>query len=134
MGYRSYHNTPSVINLLQSLDWRTLKHRRVDSGLCMLYKIRSQLVAIDEDNYMQRGTGRHSHKYHQLRADKDYTRFSFFPRIIMQWNQIPSQTCLAESFKVFKTQFAKIEHSRLNFPNIFYHFFSLPFFSSICLS
>ena len=86
------HNTSSVSDMLRSLDWRSLEQRRVDSRLTILYKIRNHLVAIDENSYLQRGTGRRAYQYRQLRADKDYTRFSFFPRTVIQWNQLPSQS------------------------------------------
>ena len=109
-----YHNTSSVSYMLRSLDWRSLEQRRVDSRLSMLFKIRHHLVAIDEESCLKRGTGRREHQYRQLRADKYYTRFSFFPRTVIQWNQLPSHICLAESLDTFKTQVAKIEHSRLN--------------------
>ena len=108
-----YHNTSSVSDMLRGLDWRSLEQRRVDSRLTILYKIRNHHVAIDENLYLQRGTGRREYQYRQLRADKDYTRFSFFPRTVIQWNQLPSQICLAESLDSFKTQVARIEHSRL---------------------
>ena len=110
-----YHNTSSVSDMLSGLDWRSLEQRRVDSRLTILYKIRNHLVAIDENLYLQRGTGRREYQYRQLRADKDYTRFSFFPRTVIQWNQLPSQICLAESLDSFKTlsQVTRIEHSRL---------------------
>ena len=64
--------------------------RCVDSRLCVFYKIRNNLVAIEKDNYkknLQRGTGRRSHQLRQIRADRDYTHFSFFPQTIVQWNQ-----------------------------------------------
>ena len=109
-----YHNTSSVSDILRSLGWRSLEQRRVDFRLPMLFKIRHHLVAIDEESCLKRGTGRREHQYRQLRADKDYTRFSFFPRTVIQWNQLPSHICLAESLDTFKTQIAKIEHSRLN--------------------
>ena len=108
-----YHNTSNVSDMLRGLDWRSLEQRRVDSRLTILYKIRNHLVAIDENLYLQRGTGRREYQYRQLKADKDYTRFSFFPRTVIQWNQLPSQICLAESLDSFKTQVARIEHSRL---------------------
>ena len=77
-----------------SLNWRTLEQRRVDFGVCMLYKIRNHLIAAEEEHYVQRRTGRRSHQYRQLRADRYYTRFFFFPRTIIQWNQLSSQTCM----------------------------------------
>ena len=66
-----YHNTSSVYDMLRSLDWRSLEQRRVDSRLTILYKLRNHLVAIDENKYLQRGTGRRDHQYRQLRADKE---------------------------------------------------------------
>ena len=102
-----YHNTPSVTDMLKSLDWRTLEQRRVDSRLCILYKIRNHLVASDEDNYIHRGTRRHSQNYRQLRAVK------ITP--ILSQDQHSSRICLAESLEVFKTQIAKIERSRFNY-------------------
>ena len=77
-----------------SLNWITLEQRRVDFGLCMLYKIRNHLIAAEEEHYVQRRTGRRSHQYRQLRAVRYYTRFFFFPRTIIQWNQLSSQTCM----------------------------------------
>ena len=109
-----YHNTSSVFDMLRSLDWRSLEQRRADSRLTILYKIQNHLVAIDENSYLQRGTGRREYQYRQLRADKDYTRFYFFPRTVIQWNQLPSQICLAESLDPFKTQVSKNQHSRFN--------------------
>ena len=96
--------------------WRSLEQRRVDSRLTNLYKLRNHLFAMDENKYLQRGTGRRDHQYdyRQLRADKDYTRFSFFPRTVIQWSQLSRQNCLAELLDTFKNQVAKIEHSRLN--------------------
>ena len=79
-----YHNTSSVSDMPCGLDLRSLEQRRVDSRLTILYKIRNHLVAIDENLYLQRGTGRREYQYRQLRADKDYTRFSFFPRTVIQ--------------------------------------------------
>ena len=40
----------------------------------------SFLVAVEEYDYLQRGTGRCQHQNRQIRVDKDYTWFSFFPR------------------------------------------------------
>ena len=120
-----YHNTSSVSDMLRSLDCRSLEQRRVDSRLTILYKIRNHLVAIDENSYLQRCTGRREYRYLQLRADKDYTRFSFFPRTVIHWNQLTSQICLAESLDSFKTQVSKIEHSRLNQTKTFLQYLCL---------
>ena len=80
--------------MLRSLDWRSLEQRRVDSRLSMLFKIRHHLLAIDEESYLKRGTGRREHQYRQLRADKDYTRFSFFPRTVLNTVEPTSRSYL----------------------------------------
>ena len=41
-----YHNKSSVSDMIHYLGWRGLEQRRVDSRLCMLYKIRYDLVDI----------------------------------------------------------------------------------------
>ena len=125
---RRYHNTSSVSDMVPSLDWRSLEQKRVDSRLPIIYKIRYHLVAIEEEFCLKRDNERREHQYRQLRADKDYTRFSFFPRTVIRWDQLPGHICLAKSLDTFKTQVAKIEHSRLNLKNIFYLFVSLHLF------
>ena len=70
------HNTSSVTYILYSLDLRTLEHRHVDSR----YQIRNNLVVIEEDKYLHIDTGRRSHQYCQIRADRDFSLVSFFPR------------------------------------------------------
>ena len=63
----------SISDMLRRLDWRSLGQRRADSRLTALYKTRKHLVAIDEDQYLQRCSGRQELQYRQLTADKDYT-------------------------------------------------------------
>ena len=78
--------------MLRSLDWRSLEQRQEeteDSRFSVLSKVRNDHVAIDEESDLKRGTGRREHQYRQLRADRDYTCFSFFPKTVIQWNQLP---------------------------------------------
>ena len=42
----SYHNTSSVTNMMQNLNWPTLEIRRTHARLIMFYKIVHQIVAI----------------------------------------------------------------------------------------
>ena len=55
---KKIRNPSSVTDMLHSQDWRTREQKRVDSRLCMLYKIRNNFVATAEDKHIQRGTGR----------------------------------------------------------------------------
>ena len=72
-----------------SLDWRTFEQKSVDARLYMFYKIRHKIVAKEEEAYIQTGTGRREYLYRQIIADNDFTRFPFFPRTVIQWNQLP---------------------------------------------
>ena len=73
-----YHNTSSVTDMLHRLDWRTLEQSRVDLRPCMLYKVQNNLVAIEEDKYLQRGTRRRPHQYRRIRENRNYTLYSLF--------------------------------------------------------
>ena len=47
-----YHNKSSVSDMIHHLGWRGLEQCRVDSRLCMLYKIRHGLVDIPLGQFM----------------------------------------------------------------------------------
>ena len=71
-----YYNTSSVTDMLHSLDWRTLEQRHVDSKLCMLYKIRNNLVAI---RGRQLFTKRHREKITSISSEQSRRGlYSFF--------------------------------------------------------
>ena len=90
-----YHNTSSVSDMLRSLDWRSLEQRRVDSRLTILYKIRNHLVAIDENSYLQRGTGRreYTRTTHAFLSfpGQSYNGTSFQVKSAWQRHSIPSR-------------------------------------------
>ena len=99
---------------------------------------RNNLIAIEKDKHLQRGTGRRSHQYRQLRADRDYTRFSF-----LSYNGINSQVRHARQPRS-KPSKPRLRLSRtprsINSQNIFYLFiflssssFYLSLFLVICL-
>ena len=58
-----YGRTSSVTEMLQSLHWRRLDQRRIDSRLSLCYKITNSLVAIPLEDYMTltNRRSRHSH-------------------------------------------------------------------------
>jgi len=47
-----YHNTSSVSNMIEHLNWRALADRRTDARLVMLYKITHELVAIPKTDIL----------------------------------------------------------------------------------
>ena len=49
---RRYHNTSSVSDMLEQLQWSTLAQRRCCLRLTMLYKINNSIVTIDPTPYL----------------------------------------------------------------------------------
>lgn len=49
----NYDRSASVTEMLKQLDWDTLELRRKKARLTMLYKMRHNLVAIDQQKYLK---------------------------------------------------------------------------------
>ena len=82
-----YHNTSSVSNMLNHLNWPSLEHRRNFSRLTMLYKITHNLVAINPNLYLIPQTTTHTRKtsplhYQTYSTRTDYYKFSFSPTLL----------------------------------------------------
>ena len=103
-----YHNTSSVTDMLHDLDWESLEHRRRKFRLCMAYKIINQLVAIPSCQYFQPAQPRPSHNHPltfiQQHASTQYYRFSFFIRVVPEWNSLPATIAMAPSLDTFKAR------------------------------
>ena len=107
---RRLHNTSSVNDVLNELDWPSLEDRRLKSPLTFFYKIHSGTVSLDKDKYLTPAPRR---RYTRASHDSQYTRYmsysdalknSFFPRYIPLWNSLPSSVVaskITEEFKVF---------------------------------
>ena len=104
-----YRNRPSVGEMLETLDWKSLEDRRREARLTMMYKIDSQLVAIDNQRLVPpRRLTRHMHpkSFQTFSASSDYRKWSFFPRTVKDWNSLPPDIATAGSLESFKTQLA----------------------------
>lgn len=104
-----YHNTSSVSDMLEDLNWPLLKVRRLKTRLIMFYKIIHCHVAIYPTNLLFPVDTRTRHAnpncFRQIRTNKDIYRFSFYPRTITQWNQLPVNTVAADTVESFKCLF-----------------------------
>ena len=103
---KRFHNTSSVTDMLDHLQWETLEARRCKLQLTMLYKIVNNIVDIDKDLYLTPATTRtrasHSKKYRQISTTRDCFKYSFFPRSIPIWNKLPASTAEAPDLVLFK--------------------------------
>ena len=78
------HQTSSVESMITQLQWTSLKERRRQARLYMMYKIQNNLVAVDKDRYVSSvpRTSRRTTNVHALYAQqstKDYHLKSFSP-------------------------------------------------------
>ena len=109
-----YGRTSSVTDMLQSLQWRRLDQRRIDSRLSLCYKITNSLVAIPLEDYMTltNRRSRHSHElaFKLIDSFTDYYKFSFFPRTVSHWNALPHNVPILPTIEQFNSAVSRIEH------------------------
>jgi hypothetical protein len=105
-----YHNTSSVSEMLEHLNWPSLQTRRSEARLCLMYKMVYGLVAVDIGQYVtpvaRQTRHSHPHSFIQIRTRIEAYKMTFFPRTIVQWNLLPAQTVMAPSLDAFKSRLA----------------------------
>ena len=102
-----YHNTSSVSEMLDMLQWETLEQRRAKLRLLFLYKISKNIVDLNAENYLLPSTSRYSTHYLNYRRPNtttNYHKYSFFPRTIGQWNNLSPEIKQSSSLELFKTK------------------------------
>ena len=101
-----YHNTSSVTEMLQNLQWETLESRRTKIQLTMFFKIVNDLVDIPAEEYLSPASTRtralHSKKLRQYSINSETFKYSFFPRTIPAWNSLPATIAEAPDLVHFK--------------------------------
>ena len=102
----SYHNTSSVTDMLQDLDWESLESRRIKIQLTLLFKVIQDLVDIPASAYLTPASTRtrayHTKKLRQISSKSDAYKHSFFPRTIPVWNPLPATVAEAPDLVSFK--------------------------------
>ena len=100
-----WHNTSSVTGMLNQLEWVPLATRRANTRLCMMYRVAHTPVGDPWTPWLtfaQRTTrGSHAWKYIPISTSHDAYKFSFLPRTIIAWNQLPSIIVAAPSLDAF---------------------------------
>lgn len=102
-----YHNTSSVTNMMQTLNWPPLEIRRTRSRLIMFYKIIHYVVAIHPPNNLlitadQRSRHSTPHSFRHIQTAKDTYKYSYYPRTVTQWNLLPPSVHTADTVDAFK--------------------------------
>ena len=83
----------SVTSMLSSLNISTLQQHRKSSRLTLFYEIISNTLPISIPSYYQR-TYSYTRHYHQIhfilhQATINTYKYSFYPRTIKEWNNLP---------------------------------------------
>ena len=90
---RNYvYETGSMNGILGQLKWDSLKKRRKDNRLILLYKGLKGKARIPTDDLIpktRRGRNQHSLAFQIPSASKDVYKYSLFPQTIRDWNDLP---------------------------------------------
>ena len=81
-----------MTGILGQLKWESLKKRRKDKRLILLYKGLKGKARIPTDDHIpttRRGRNQHSLAFQIPSASKDVYKYSFFPQSIRDWNDLP---------------------------------------------
>ena len=109
---RRYHNTSSVTEMLNVLEWDTLENRRRQQRLTMMYKIHHGLVAVNKDAYMcptiRPSKNNNNLAYMIPDTGPDYYNQSYFPRTIREWNSLPTDTVNAATLDSFRSRLSAL--------------------------
>ena len=105
---RQYQYTSSPSEMMTRLGWTSLAERREQARLIMLFKMYHMLVNINIAHLLipiSRYT-RHTHPltFTRLSSSQNYYNRSFFPRTIINWNDLPANVVEAPSVEAFTSR------------------------------
>ena len=119
-GNYSYE-TGSMTGTLGHLKWESLKKRRKDNRLILLYKGLKGKASVPTDDLIpktRRCRNQHSMAFQTPIANTDVYKGSFFPQTIRDWNALPdSLISSAEDAEDCVTKFTSLVRARDQFPN-----------------
>jgi hypothetical protein len=104
---RDYGRTSSVTDMMTKLDWIPLSQRRKNARLTLFFKVVNGLVAIPPDNFLEtkstRTRSKHTQQYKVLSPQTEIYRNSFFPKTIIDWNNLCEEQVSALTIDIFKS-------------------------------
>ena len=111
---RDYGRTSSVTDTLTKLEWTPLSQRRMNARLALFYKVVNGLVAISPDHTLNRKTtktrSKHTQQYKVLSPKTEIYRNSFFPKTIIDWNNLCEEQVSAPTIDTFKSLLHSQQH------------------------
>ena len=120
---RNYvYETGSMTGILRKLKWESLKKRRKDNRLILLYKGLKGKARIPTDDLIpktRRDRNQHSLAFQIPSASKDFYKYSFFPKTIRDWNDHPeSLISSSELSDDSVSKFTSLVRARFLFPPV----------------
>ena len=105
----NYQREPgTVTTILQDLGWPTLETRRKAARLILLFKILHGEAAVAIPDYIQRTTVStrqyHPNRFSRVSTSTDAYKYSFIPRTIADWSQLPQSVIQTSTTGAFRTQ------------------------------
>ena len=111
-----------MTDILGQLKWESLKKRRKDNRLILLYKGLKGKAMIPTDDLIpktMRGRNQHSLAFQKPSASKDVYKYSFFPQTIRDWNDLPeSLISSSELSDDSVSKFTSLVRARALFPPV----------------
>ena len=102
----NYKRDASVSAMQQDLGLPTLEERRKRARLVMLYKVINNLIAIPLPDYITPRTrstrSSQQHRFTRLSSSSDTYKYSFFPRTLRDWDELPQATIELPNLEQFK--------------------------------
>ena len=100
----NYQPTASVTAMIQALE-----SRRTMTRLTLLYKMSRGEIDIDTVSFLRphaesRTRASHSYRYRQDKATKNLYFYSFFPRTLRQWDNLPADIVESNSLSQFQSK------------------------------
>ena len=109
-----YQYRESVSAMINELNWLSLEKRRQIACLNLLYKIKTNQVAINPLIYLQPMSqtitrASHPDKFKIIPTRTQLYQNSFFPRTIVWWNGLPPNIITSTSYEAFKVSLGSLD-------------------------
>ena len=105
---KDYSRHSSVTAMMKDLNWKPLQERRRENRLLLLFKILNNLVAIPPDKHLSFKNKKynlrsnHSKEINLKTSEVDSHKNSFFPKTILDWNDLTENQISCQSVIQFK--------------------------------
>ena len=105
----NYNREASVSTMIKHLHWHSFQQRRTDIRLVMFYKTLHGIVALDLFpqliTLVRPSRHMHSEAFQLTLITKQFIQYSFLPRTIANWNNLPATAPSLEIFRQLNSSF-----------------------------